>query len=609
MDDTLLLMLLTAAAFLAVILSLALGKAANHRITGTCAGTAIVAGIFFYSYGFSYHEGFSASVVIRTLLMVCRMFSGACDYGLLSDTPLFESGLIEFLFWTGHFAAFYMTASAVIRIIGKSVLRSVRMHTTRKGDIRLIYDASPDTVGLAGGRMKDRPAVLVTERSDDAAGALADPLGGTVFPGGAALCADGKFLKSIGVRGAKRNIDVYCIGDDPVRNLRYAQALLPALRERNVPPEAVSVFLLDVPEDRASRLLAAEGRCGCGTLAACSRHELIARLIVEKRPPWSFIRFDGEGRAENGFRVFIVGFGRMGQAVLRQMLINGQAEGAAFRAEVFDRRMSEERGVFDALYPALAESYDIVLHESAANTDLFFSRLDRDPPTMIVFCSGDHKHNMELGSVVYRKYGRRPDRPCLVQCATDSVLIDETEYRLECVNVREADRPAMALNHALLGGPSADEDWKKCDPFSRGDCRAFAAFCPALLRAAGTGESEALGGKWPPPPGVLENLARTEHLRRRAFCLSVGFRPMDTEEFRRRCEKYRRGEIESIENDAEEAADARLSDWEQLDGLSRLASDAMGKPVDYRAAARNRVMAIPAVLRAAGGSGETDGRG
>ena len=608
MDDTLLLILLTAVGFLAVILSLAVGKSANSKITGTCACIAIVVGVIFYSYGYAYHEGFSPSVVIRTLLAVIHMFSGGCDYGMVSDTPLFESGAVDLVFWIGHFAAFYMTASTVIRIIGKNVLRSLRTRMMRKGDIRLVYDATEDTIRLAGKRMKKHPVVVVEENADDTVGAQAESLGSAVFQGGAGLCADGRFLKSIGVRGAKRNIDVYCIGEDPVKNLRYAQTLLPALQERNVPPEAASVFMLDVPEDRASRLLAAEGRYGYGWLAAASQHDLIARLIVEKRPPWSFIRCGATGRAENGFGVFIVGFGRMGQAVLRHLMINGQAEGASFRAEVFDRRMSEERGVFDTLYPALAENYDITLHESAANTDLFFGRLEQNPPSMIVFCSGDHKHNMELGRIIYRKYGLRPNRPCLVQCTPDSVIIDETEYRLGSVNVREADRPAMALNHALRMGPSAEEDWKKCDPFSRSDCRAFAAFCPALLNASGIAPGEALKGKWP-PPGTLENLARTEHLRRRAFCISMGYRPMDEAEFRRRCEEFRRGRINSVETDAEEAADARLADWEQLDELSRLASDATGKPVDYKADARNRVLAVPDILRAAGGGGETGGRG
>ena len=94
-------------------------------------------------------------------------------------------------------------------------------------------------------------------------------------------------------------MDVYCIGSDPSRNLRYAEALLPALQGKKVDPDKLSLFLLGVPEERASRLLALDGRYGYGEVFSCSQYELIARLIVEKRPPWSFIRCDADGRAGN----------------------------------------------------------------------------------------------------------------------------------------------------------------------------------------------------------------------------------------------------------------------------------------------------------------------
>ena len=598
MSDTLLVILLTGAGFLAVILSLAVGKSANNKIVSVCATVAIVTGIWFYGYGYGWHEGLSLTVVIRTLLMVCRMFSGGCDYSMVSGTPLFESPLINTLFWIGHFAAFYMTASAAIRILGNKALKTMRTRMLRKGDnVRLVYDATPDTLCLAGKKQKKHPIMLVTEQTSERISAMTASLGSVEFPGGAELCADQKFLKTIGIKDAKRELDVYCIGNDPVKNLRYAQALLPALQEKNVPPEALSVFLLGVPEDRASRLMAADGKYGYGALYSCTQYDLIARLIIENRPPWSFIRCDGTGRATNDFRVFIVGFGQMGQAVLRHLLINGQMEGSSFHAEIFDHRMNEERGVFDHLYPALLEQYDIVLHEAAANSGLFYDRLDLHAPSMIVLCSGDQRRNMELGTILYRKYGTRPDRPCLIQCTPDSVVIDETERRLGKLDVREMDRAAIALNHVFRGGPSAEEDWKTSTPLSRISCRAAVAFIPGHLHAAGISPEEAMAGKWPPSSEVLENLSRTEHLRWCSFYLSMGYTPMEEPEFRQRCESYRRGEIGNITNNVARAAHARLIPWEELDGLSRQVSAVTGKTVDYKGVDRSGVLAIPDVLR------------
>ena len=78
---------------------------------------------------------------------------------------------------------------------------------------------------------------------------------------------------------------------------------------------------------------------------------------------------------------------------------------------------------------------------------------------------------------------------------------------------------------------------------------------------------------------------------------------MDAAELQERCERYRRGEIVNIVNNAAGATNACLVPWEQLDELSRLVSEVTGKPVDYKAMDRNNVLAIPDVLRQAAQEG------
>ena len=603
MNDTLLVILLTVIGFLAVILSLAVSKSANNKIIGVCSAVAISVGILAYGYGYSYQTGFSFSIVIKTLLMVCRMFSGGNDFDVIKEAPLFRYDLVVTLFWVGHFMAFYMTASAAVKLLGERMLKTLRTRMLRTGEVCLVYEATPDTVRLVGTRKRKRPIVLVSEQSDMVAGALADSLGGVAFDGGRTACADKKFLKTIGVKGSRRRLDIFCIGDDPTRNVRYAEALLPALEEREVDPGVTSLFLLGVPEERASRLLAADGRYGYGELIACSRYDLIVRLIVEKRPPWSFIRCDGSGRGLNDLRVVVVGFGQVGQAVLRQMVMDGQMEGSALHVEVFDRRMDEERGYFDVCYPQMLKDFDIVLHAASANSTLFYERLDQAAPGVIVLCTGDQERNMEIGQIIYRKYGESGKRPCIIQCTSDSVLVDEQEYHLTQIDVHRLDRAAMALNHVHCAGDSPEADWKRCDPFSRASCRAAAGFIPAHLCAAGITGEEALAGRWPPAPEVLENLARTEHRRWCAFHLAMGYAPMDEAELQERCERYRLGEIGSIVNNTAGGTNACLIPWEKLDELSRRVSEATGRPVDFKAMDRKNVLAIPDVLRQAAQQG------
>jgi Rad3-related DNA helicase len=108
---------------------------------------------------------------------------------------------------------------------------------------------------------------------------------------------------------------------------------------------------------------------------------------------------------------------------------------------------------------------------------------------------------------------------------------------------------------------------------------------------------DVLAGHWPPRPEVLENLARTEHLRWCAFHLAMGYAPMSDEEFSRRCEMYRKGTLKRISKNTEGLTHACLVPWEALDALSERENAVTGGSVDYKALDTNNVLAIPDILR------------
>ena len=79
----------------------------------------------------------------------------------------------------------------------------------------------------------------------------------------------------------------------------------------------------------------------------------------------------------------------------------------------------------------------------------------------------------------------------------------------------------------------------------------------------------------------------------------MGYAPMGEEEFSRRCEMYRRGEIRRISRNSEARTHACLTPWEQLDALSRRENAVTGGAVDYKAMDTANVLAIPDILRQA----------
>ena len=589
----LLIILLTALGFLAVILNLALDTRFKARSMGFCACFAAAAGLLMYGYAYAWTGGFTATTVIRTLMTICRMFAGVNDLGTFSQTPLSRNEAVMTGFWLTHFLAFYVTASAAIAVLGQQLLRYLRIRLLRFGGVTLVYGATRQTARLVRLPRGGRGLVCVLKDDTD----ITDALGGVRFDDDSDGHAVDELLRHL---SARRPLSVYCVSPDAAENLRYATALRDAMAARGMDGLNASLFLLGVPEARAVDLLAAPGRSGFGSLFACDDCELTARQAIRCLPPWSRVEFDADGRAKEDLRVLIVGFGRVGQAMLRQLVMNGQFEGGAFRALVVDARMDALSGLMKARYPAMLEAYDIRLIQEDARSAAFYDRLDDYRPALVALCAGSRKANAILAQALERYYELRDERPAIVQCAEGSVTLEDAEYRLENIDVRAMDRLAMVLNHAYCNGPSPEADWLTCDPFSRASCRASVDFYPAFCRMMGAETPEALARAWPPEGALLENMARTEHRRWCAFHLAMGYRPMTEATFMARAARFRNGEDIRPGKDTRAMTHACLVPWEALDDLSDREYAATGRRVDYKQMDVNNILAIPEIMRREG---------
>ncbi|MBQ7485937.1 MAG: hypothetical protein IJT77_00390 [Clostridia bacterium] len=589
--------LIVTCCFLAAILNLALQSRFKNRVMGICAASAVVLGILFYSYAYTFEGGFTAITILKSLLTICRMFGGVNDYAAVAATPLIRYPLVMTIFWVGHFAAFYVTASAAIEIIGKRVLKIVRMGLLRKGSLTIIYGDTAEAIQLGKRFGKSSSLIFVVDEESATTASIVESLSGVVFSGGATLCATPEFLRTIGMGKKDRQLDIYCMSSDHAQNYRYAAALMEALSELQVNPDMTSLFLLDVPEEKATGLIAYGDHYGYGYLFACEKYDLIARLLIRRLPPWTLLRMDGNGRALNDLNVIIIGFGQMGRAVLRQLIMNGQMEGSTFHAEIYDRQMRDLSGYVEARYPALLKAYDIRFNSNDARSAAFYRRLQDEPASLIVICTNNRQTNEELALDIEHWYAIRENKPPVVRCTTDSIIINDDEYRLGDIDVRAMDRTAMILNHGYTNGPSEEIDWRNCDAFSRASSRASADFYPAILYASGIPKDDALNGKWPPSPEVLENLAKSEHRRWNAFHLAMGYQPMNSSEYEERAKRYLSGESVRVAKSTSAQTHACLVPWEELDALSARESEIYGRHIDYKIADRNNVLAIPDIIR------------
>jgi len=609
---------LTLISFLAIILLLASKPKYAGKITRTFIALAGIGGIFFYGYGFAVTTEDPSLAAVRALLAVCGMYVGKMDLGSIAEAPLMQHGLMQLLFWLVHLLALYATASAAITTVGTEALCKLRLWLARRGTLHLIYGVSEDTLDLGRQLLKQKQgSVVFVDAAAAAASAVAIAQSGCVLrTDDSALQADPAFIRSVGAHRKNRSIHVYALEQHSSDNLQYARSLLKSLQESNVAPRQTSLVIRAHEDSCASSLQVLGERYGYGSVTTIQEASLAARTLIRNFPPCSYMDFDEDGRAAGDFEALIVGFGQIGQSVLRHLVMNGQFEGSTFRASIFAPDHTSVKGYFSRYCAQVLQHYDIRFHAYDARSEQFYDHLSRREDTLkyIVICTGKEAMDLEIAEDLAQHLQSAHRQIPIFLCSHRGVQHFNTPdrsgallslYRPEILSTWEMDALAMLVNSSYQNDDTKSpwEHWLCCDPFSRMSCRATADFIPAMLRMAHLTEAQVRETGWDLTEQQMEVLSRTEHLRWCAFHFCMGFSPMTREEFDLRkaacLRQIAAGETPlRISKNMDARTHACLISWEELDALSRCESRLTGKSIDYKAMDRANVCLIPLLLQA-----------
>ena len=149
-----------------------------------------------------------------------------------------------------------------------------------------------------------------------------------------ALRAEPAFVKAIGAGRKNRSIHVYALEGLSADNLDYARLLLNTLKELDVTPDQTSLVIRAGENADAASLQELDDQYGFGAVTVVQEACLAARTLIRQFPPCNYMNFDENGRASGDFEAMVIGFGQVGQNVLRHLVMNGQFEGSHFRAAV-----------------------------------------------------------------------------------------------------------------------------------------------------------------------------------------------------------------------------------------------------------------------------------
>lgn len=602
----------SAGIFLAIISMVAFPPKYTKRILGWMAAFVAVFALCMYGYGYSIKYGLSSVSVLRTVFDSCRIFGGSNNWNEIATAFTWYPEFWTTFFWVLQLMAMTTSAGAVVASLGSRLLKWLRIKVFWMRDISLIFGLNESTLEFGRALLENEKTTVIyvdqTEQAKlqsavDQMGALfrcdPDALGGTV-----------RFLKSINMRKGKRVLRLYALDRSIVSNQRYAMNLLKSLQARGVKSEQTALTILCSKEETDNPMQASSKHDGYGSVIALDEPEMVARILIRNYPPYRSMIFDENAMAQNHFHGVVIGFGQIGQTVLRQLVMNSQFQGSTGKIVVFAPDYEKRMGWLSHECREMLNSYNIEMYPYDGRSSQLYDYLEAQAHSInyVAVCAGSETANLEISERLQLFLHRRGcDAPVLmcswkgVSCsAGKDQIISHRIYVPEILCSDRIDRMAMVLNQSYQQSGDMIENWKKCDYFERMSSRAAADFHDALLYCAGVTKEEA-AAHWDPKGELLENLAATEHLRWNAFHYCMGFRPMTQEEFLSRAEQYstmvKQDPDYHIRKDKKQRIHACMIPWEQLDDYSAKENAITGNNVDYAEHDRDNVRALGKLLR------------
>lgn len=599
--------------YLALFVNVAVSPKNAKRLLALTGAVALIGGLVFYSRCFSYEYSQNPFMAImQTCYIVCLQFLGESPYEImqafLEDTDLRTQLIMTVLCFCGVFT----TAGTAIAAIGSKFLRKIRVWLQWRTPLAIIQPLNPETLEFARELIQDKQDLVIfaDETPDPACVEAAEQLGCLVRTDKDAVEGTARFLNSIGVRKGSRKLSVYALSSDQFSNRQYARNLVQAMQQRDLHPHQTSLTIFGNEDSTDNKVLCADNNYSFGSMMCISQEQMAARLLLQKAPTWDTMTFDEAGRATCNFHALVVGSGKVGQAVVKQIVMNGQFEGSKFKLSIFDPKYQSVVGKLRYECDQLFTKYTIEEHESDARSCEMFNFLKKELHALryIVVCTGNDATNLEVAQqLIHYLSAHNSELPVHICSRRGLQRITATDvtrwgiFSCQVLCTDEIDRKAMLLNNIYCGGTEETirKTWDECNYFNRMSSRASADYAPAFLKMAGL--SDMPEGSWYTPE-QLENMAKSEHLRWCAFHYCMGFRTMTEEEFAQRSKIYLEKKAADpntgyrISKDVPARIHRCLILWDDLDELSAAENAVTGKNVNYKQMDRDNVTMLPQLM-------------
>lgn len=554
----------------------------EHKSYQLSLGVILIGGLLIYSYIYHQTESNALLVPLQAAWAVVKMFTGGQEYSRALQTELFQNPLMQLVFWLVHAFALYITASATVKLLGQSLIRQFKLFTERKKPVSLIFGLNQDSLSLAKQLEKDGTVVYFDKVSSEFSDKLKGDKTKSVIIGEVSESVLNKHY----ITPNRQKISAYALSEDYDANLAFASSLK-KLKEH------VHLTLMGDEED----YLREPAFNDFASVYVTNPLVLSARQLIQQSPPYKAMTFT-DGRATTDFYLLQIGFGHIGQEVMKQIYMNAQFVGSQFRADIFAPDVETNTGRIKATTTFMADDC-IHLHSSKGESSEFYDFLadaQSSSVNYIVIATGDSERNREFARHLRHQFGKVPIH--IVQ--TDGVYKGAKFYPNFDKNLLDSaklDEKAKLLNYEYYKwdkkykeNPSnKDAIWTSTNYLSRMSSRASADFSSALLKASGYEMDDTWKETVTADENLCTMLGQMEHLRWNAFYKTMGYQAMSEKTIRQKAlgvnldllperaaakdKTKQKVFIDEITKDAMSRQHACLIDWEELPGLDDLVEE------------------------------------
>ena len=572
---------------------------------------------------------------------------------LRSSVPL------QTLFWFAHSVALVASACAALFIFGRRLSGEMALRFGRHKDVFIITGTHPNALLLGQNLASfDGRGVSLQEKRKRLIVFLADSLSNSTefydktssygavlieYDAGLTGLADGRWSRAKGVSGdgsslanSLRRAGLGCrFGQNRIYNIvlmsdhvqESVETILTYAKSRDIPSSSLKMYTLSDSELEKEAIERLSSQYPYD-LHISDESSISARQLLLQYPLYQHIPFDGNGKARSCVTVMVVGFGRVGQRVLRGLVQSGQFVGAAQRAILVDKDMASLRGRFQHRFPEIGSLCELEFHQCDTRSNDFFERLQEIESVNYIVCAlGNDDQNeqtaCDLRLHFLRTRGKSPfiavrsdDTDVLWQdkdTANDGAVLERgicfgrnRHIYTESAIIRgEIDAQAMMVNAVYCGRENAEfaeiqRLWYKLPWLSKESSRASADSIDAMLHLVGISREEAaMRSQLTDDKELTEILAETEHKRWNGFHAAMGYRAMPLDEMRRR--RKLGMTPKDCTRDYEQKMHICLVPWDRLDAVTdaynALWADGEDRK-DYKNLDREIVKYIPLFVKA-----------